>query len=62
MTDAQASLLLSSLVARVAREAPAVVIEWVPIGPNIAEKMQAGEIDLVLALDTTPLPRGAAYA
>lgn len=60
MTDAQAELLLAPLVQRVAAAAPGVVIEWVPIGPGLAERMVAGEVDLTLALDTTPLPRGAA--
>ncbi|MFO6446313.1 LysR substrate-binding domain-containing protein [Erythrobacter sp. NE805] len=62
MTDAQAALILAPLVARVGREAPGVVIEWVPIGPGLQGKMLAGEIDVTLALDTTPLPPGAASA
>lgn len=60
MTDAQAELLLAPLVQRVTAAAPGVVIEWVPIGPGLPERMVAGEVDLTLALDTTPLPRGAA--
>lgn len=60
MTDVQAELMLAPLVTRVAREAPGVVLEWVPIGPGLPERMRAGELDLAFALDTTPLPRGAA--
>ncbi len=60
MTDAQAELLLAPLVRKIALAAPAVVLEWVPIGPGLRERMMAGDIDLTLALDTTPLPRGAA--
>lgn len=60
MTDAQASLILAPLVRHVTAAAPGVVIEWVPIGPGLPERMAAGEIDLTFALDTTPLPRGAA--
>ncbi|MGJ3647127.1 LysR substrate-binding domain-containing protein [Sphingomonas sp. GlSt437] len=60
MTDAQASLLLARLVRRVSDAAPGIVIEWVPISPAVPERMALGEIDLSFALDTTPLPRGAA--
>lgn len=60
MTDAQAALILAPLVRRVAAVAPGVVLEWVPIAPGLTEKMIAGEVDLALALDTTPLARGAA--
>ncbi|OYY91148.1 MAG: hypothetical protein B7Y45_03905 [Sphingomonas sp. 28-66-16] len=60
MTDAQAELLLAPLVARIVAVAPNIVLEWVPIGPGLPARMLGGEIDLTLALDTTPLPRGAA--
>jgi DNA-binding transcriptional LysR family regulator len=59
MTDAQAELLLVPLVQRLAAEAPGVIAEWVPIGPGLRDRMLAGEVDLAMALDTTPLPRGA---
>lgn len=62
MTDAQAMLLLAPLVVRVAAAAPGVIIEWVPIGPGLPDRMASGDVDLTLALDTTPLPRGAASA
>lgn len=58
MTDVHAELLLTPLVRLVAREAPGVVLEWVPIGPGLPERVRADEIDLALALDTSPLPRG----
>ncbi|MBX9882957.1 MAG: LysR family transcriptional regulator [Sphingomonas sp.] len=60
MTDAQASLLLAPLIARVTAQAPGVLIEWVPIAAGVGERMAKGEVDLALALDTTPLPGGAA--
>lgn len=62
MTDAQAELILAPLVCRVAEAAPGVMIEWVPIGPGLPERMINGEIDLTFALDNTPMPRGAASA
>ena len=60
MTDSQADLLLAPLVRRVGMAARGIVIEWLPIAPSLPERMLTGEIDLTLALDTTPLPRGAA--
>ena len=60
MTDAHAELLFAPLVRRVADEAPGVVLEWVPVSPGLPDRMRAGELDLAFALDTTPLPRGAA--
>ena len=60
MTDAQAELLLAPLVARIAAVAPNVVLEWVPISAGLPQRMITGDVDLTLALDTTPLPRGAA--
>lgn len=62
MTDAQAELVLAPLVRRVGEVAPGVLIEWVPIGPGLPERMINGEVDLTFALDNTPLPRGAASA
>ncbi len=58
MSDAQAERLLAPLVRRLAAEAPGVILEWVPIGPGLPERMRAGEIDLAFALDSTPLPQG----
>lgn len=60
MTDAQAELILAPLVARIADVAPNVVLEWVPISAGLPQRMITGDVDLTLALDTTPLPRGAA--
>ncbi len=62
MTDAQAELILAPLVKRVGAAAPGVVIEWIPIGPGLIERMSTGEVDVTFALDTTPLPPGAASA
>jgi DNA-binding transcriptional LysR family regulator len=58
MSDAQAERLLAPLVRRLTIEAPGVIVEWVPIGPGLPERMRAGEIDLAFALDSTPLPQG----
>lgn len=60
MTDAQAELVLAPLVRRVTAAAPGVIIEWAPIAPGLPERMMTGDVDLTLALDSTPLPRGAA--
>jgi len=54
--------LLAPLVRRIAAVAPGIIVEWVPIGPGLPERMVVGEVDLTFALDTTPLPRGAASA
>lgn len=59
MTDAQAELLLAPLVKRVASAARRIIIEWQPIAAGLPQRMLTGETDLTLALDTTPLPRGA---
>ncbi len=60
MTDGLAELVLAPLVQAVAAQAPGVVLEWVPIGPGLPERMRNGEVDVTFALDTTALPRGAA--
>ena len=59
MTDAQASLLLPRLVARVSTQAPSVTIKLVPLGPDSPARVASGEVDLGIALDATPLPPGA---
>ena len=58
MADSQACLLLPSLIARLAREAPQVRIRSVTVDRNSTDKLLRGEIDLAIALDTTPLPPG----
>jgi DNA-binding transcriptional LysR family regulator len=60
MTDANASLIFASLVKRVLLEAPGITLERVAIGPGLQDRVLTGEVDLVLALASTPLPRGAA--
>ena len=58
MTDAQAELTLAPMARRLGATAPGIVLEWVPIGPGLSERMISAEIDLTIALDSTPLPRG----
>ena len=59
MTDANASVLFGTLVRRMLGEAPGITLERVAIGPGLADRILTGEVDLVLALASTPLPRGA---
>lgn len=62
MTDAHADVLLAPLIARLSAAAPGIVIEWVPVGPQTVAAVRDGQVDLALALATTPLPRGASSA
>jgi DNA-binding transcriptional LysR family regulator len=59
MSDAHAVLLMPSLIARLARDAPGITIAIATYGTDLATRMGAGEVDIVFALSTTPLPPGA---
>lgn len=59
MADSNASLIFPPLVERVLREAPGITLQRLAIGPEIANQISGGEVDVVLALAATPLPRGA---
>ncbi len=60
MSDANALLLMPLLIARLARDAPGITISLAAYGRDIPARMGAGEIDIIFALATTPLPPGAA--
>ena len=55
-TDAQSSLLLAPLAARLAVEAPGVTLRVESYRADTLERLVAGDIDLVFALDSTQLP------
>jgi DNA-binding transcriptional LysR family regulator len=57
--DSQTILLFPGVMARLLAEAPHVDLRAVPMGPDIAQKMQAGEVDMTFSLATFPLPAGA---
>jgi DNA-binding transcriptional LysR family regulator len=58
MADTESTLLLPRLLARVSELAPGLTMRAMPIGPAVRENVASGEIDLVIALETTPLPPG----
>ncbi len=60
MSDANAVLLMPLLIARLARDAPGITISLAAYGRDIPARMGAGEVDIIFALETTPLPPGAA--
>lgn len=57
--DSQTVLYFPGVMARLLKEAPEVDLRAVPIGPDIARRMQAGDIDLTFSLANYPLPPGA---
>jgi DNA-binding transcriptional LysR family regulator len=59
MTDVHSTLLLPRLLARLAKEAPGVKLVAQPITAATSALVAAGDIDLALAVNTTPLPPGA---
>ncbi len=59
MSDAHAVLLMPSLIARLAREAPGITLAIASYGADLPLRMATGEVDIVFALSTTPLPPGA---
>ncbi len=63
--DTHTLLLAPALMARLAREAPGIDIRFENYSPNIVERVETGQLDLVFATSTTPLPPGSrseAYA
>ncbi len=60
MSDVNAILLMPLLIARLARDAPGITISLAAYGRDTPARMGAGEIDIIFALATTPLPPGAA--
>ncbi|MDQ0392147.1 LysR family transcriptional regulator [Labrys monachus] len=57
--DSQTALFFPGVMARLMKEAPEVDLRAMPLGPDIASRMQAGEIDMTFSLATYPLPAGA---
>jgi DNA-binding transcriptional LysR family regulator len=57
--DAHTILLAPRLMARLQREAPGVDLKFETIGRDIVSRMEQGDVDLVFATTTTPLPPGA---
>jgi len=57
-SDTQTVLLVPGIAARLAAEAPGVELRVENYAPDIAARAASGALDLVFALDTTPLPPG----
>ena len=58
-SDTQTILLTPVVTRRLALEAPGIDLRMEPYGPDLADRMEAGTLDLAFALATTPLPPGA---
>ncbi len=58
-SDTQTILLAPIVAQRVQQEAPGLDLRFEPYGPDLAERMEKGTLDLAFALSTTPLPPGA---
>lgn len=56
--DSLTTLLLPGAMARLLREAPQVDLRVVPIGSDIARRLQGGDVDLTFALASYPLAAG----
>lgn len=57
--DTHTLLLAPALMARLANEAPGIDIRFEGYGPNIVERSETGQVDLIFATSTTALPPGA---
>lgn len=57
--DSQTALFFPGVMARLVEEAPHIDLRVVPIGPDIARRLQNGEIDLTFSLANYPLGAGA---
>ena len=57
--DSQTALFFPAVMARLMRDAPQVDLRVVPMGPDLAQRMRSGEIDMTFSLATYPLPAGA---
>lgn len=56
--DSQTALFFPGVMARLLKDAPDVDLRAVPMGPDLARRMQAGEVDLTFSLANYPLPPG----
>jgi len=57
--DTHTILMAPALMARLAKEAPGIDVRFEGYSPNIVERIETGQLDLVFAQATTPLPPGA---
>lgn len=57
--DTHTLLLAPALMARLAKEAPGIDIRFENYSPDIVARSETGQVDLVFATSTTPLPPGA---
>lgn len=57
--DTHTILMAPALMARLAQEAPGIDVRFEGYTTNIVERMQTGQLDLVFAQESTPLPPGA---
>lgn len=60
--DTHAILLIPAVMARLAAAAPGIDLRIEPYGPDIAARIERGDLDLAFATATTPLPPGALSA
>jgi DNA-binding transcriptional LysR family regulator len=58
-TDAQAVLLVPTLMARLSVDAPGIDLRIEGYGPNLLDRFDNGTLDLAFALSNTALPPGA---
>ncbi len=58
-SDAQGLLILPGVMARLGRAAPGLHLRLEGYGPDLAERMRSGRVDLAFAVAGTPLPPGA---
>jgi len=59
-TDSHAVTLIPPVLARLRREAPGVDLVFKGFTPDVARKVQRGEVDMVFSVANQPLPVGAA--
>ena len=57
--DTHTLLLAPALMARLAVEAPGIDVRFESYRPDIVERVETGQLDLVFATSTTPLPPGS---
>lgn len=57
--DTHTILIAPALMARLAKEAPGIDVRFEGYSTNIVERIETGQLDLVFAQATTPLPPGA---
>lgn len=57
--DTHTLLLAPALMTRLGHEAPGIDIRFENYSPNIVERVETGQLDLVFATSTTPLPPGS---